>query len=94
MPPVRRAEVPVGEGGGGGAGAAAGVGGRGAVDDVPVGGHGALALPLGQPTPLRQHTPSLQLQVFSYVSLAALRSLPRLPPARRRSKALACKLQR
>lgn len=74
---VRRAEVPVGEGGGGGAGAAAGVGGRGAVDDVPVGGHGALALPLGQPTPLRQHPPSLQLQVFSYVSpLAALRSFP------------------
>jgi len=67
MPPVRRAEVPVGEGGGGGAGAAAGVGGRGAVDDVPVGGHGALALPLGQPAPLRQHPPSLQLQVFSYV---------------------------
>lgn len=65
---ARRAEVPVGEGGGGGAGAAAGVGGRGAVDGVPVGGPGALALPLGQPAPLRQHPTSLQLQVFSYVS--------------------------
>jgi hypothetical protein len=65
---ARRAEVPVGEGGGGGEGVAAGVGGRGAVVGVPVGGPGALALPLGQPAPLRQHPPSLQLQVFSYVS--------------------------
>ena len=65
-PLPRRAEVPVGEGGGGGAGAAAGVGRRGALDGVPVGGPGALALPLVQPPPLRQHPASLQLQVLSY----------------------------
>lgn len=65
-PLVWIAEVPVGEGGGGGAGPAAGVGGRGAVDDVPVGRRGALALPLGQPAALRQHPRSLRLQVLAY----------------------------